>query len=289
MFSIKTIRIAIQLRQGTFDGDSNTVTIEGLPTVVSITKQGGEAKNKCSVAIKNIKQETVKQLTTLAFKRLETYKNVLQVSAGSRGANLPVIFVGEINSAVPFIDDRSGELELRIEALSGYYPNLIPTPPTSVQGAVTIDKLMAQFASEASYQYENKGITGSVANCVFIGSPITKAQTLARQVDIDLLIDDGKMTIQPLQAPKEGESPLLSKDTGLLGYPSFSNEGIVCKSIFNENFKVGGYFKLESVLPYASGEWQIVKVEHKLSAYEVSGGDWLTTVTGVLPGGNKNG
>lgn len=288
MFSIKTIRIVIQLRQGTFDGDNNTVTIEGLPTTVSITKQGGDAKNKCNVTIKNIKRETVEQLATLAFKRLETYKNVLQVFAGNRGANLPVIFIGEINSAVPYIDDHSGELELRIEALSGYYPNLIPTAPTSVQGTVTIDKLMTQFAAEAGYQYENRGITGSVANCVFIGSPITKAQTLARQADIDLLIDDGKMIIQPLQAPKEGEAPLLNKDTGLLGYPSFSNEGIACKSVFNENFKVGGYFKLESILPYASGEWQIVKIEHKLSAYEAGGGDWLTTVTGVLPGGNKN-
>ena len=287
MFSVKTVRITIQLRKGEFDNGGNTVIIEGLPVSVTVTKQGGEAKNKASVTVDNLKLETATQLTTLAFKRLETYNNVIQIDAGSQGAELSTIFIGEITSAVPVMSDS--KLSLKIEALAGYYPALIPSTPTSVQENTTVEKLMKQFADEAGYNFENKGITASVANSVFIGSPVEKAKTLARQADVDLLIDDNKFTIQPFEAPKDGQIPLLSKNTGLIGYPSFSNEGINCKSVFNDKLKVGSYFKLESVLPHASGEWQITKVEHRLEAYTPNSGTWESNVTGVLPGGNTNG
>lgn len=287
MFSVKTVRITIQLRKGEFDNGGNTVIIEGLPVSVTVTKQGGEAKNKASVTVDNLKPETATQLTTLAFKRLETYNNVIQIDAGSQGAELSTIFIGEITSAVPVMGDN--KLSLKIEALAGYYPALIPSTPTSVQENTTVEKLMKQFADEAGYSFENKGITASIANSVFVGSPVEKAKTLARQADVDLLIDDNKFTIQPFEAPKEGQIPLLSKGTGLIGYPSFSNEGINCKSVFNDKLKVGSYFKLESVLPHASGEWQITKVEHRLEAYTPNSGTWESDVTGVLPGGNTNG
>lgn len=287
MFSVKTVRITIQLRKGEFDNGGNTVIIEGLPVSVTVTKQGGEAKNKASVTVDNLKLETATQLTTLAFKRLETYNNVIQIDAGSQGAELPTIFIGEITSAVPVMSDS--KLSLKIEALAGYYPALIPSTPTSVQENTTVEKLMKQFADEAGYSFENKGITASIANSVFVGSPIAKAKTLARQADIDLLIDDNKFTIQPFEAPKEGQIPLINKCTGLIGYPSFSNEGINCKSVFNDKLKVGSYFKLESILPHASGEWQITKVEHRLEAYTPNSGTWESDVTGVLPGGNTNG
>lgn len=287
MFSVKTVRITIQLRKGEFDNGGNTVIIEGLPVSVTVTKQGGEAKNKASVTVDNLKLETATQLTTLAFKRLETYNNVIQIDAGSQGAELSTIFIGEITSAVPVMSDS--KLSLKIEALAGYYPALIPSTPTSVQENTTVEKLMKQFADEAGYSFENKGITASIANSVFVGSPVEKAKTLARQADVDLLIDDNKFTIQPFEAPKDGQIPLLSKNTGLIGYPSFSNEGINCKSVFNDKLKVGSYFKLESVLPHASGEWQITKVEHRLEAYTPNSGTWESDVTGVLPGGNTNG
>lgn len=294
MFSIKTVRITIRLQEGEFSGggntgdnnqdqQTNTVLIEGLPVSVDIEKQGGDSKNKATVVIQNLKLDTVKQLTVLSFKRLQTYNNIIQIDAGNQGAELSTAFIGEITSAVPQITDN-GVLLLKIEALAGYYASLIPSAPVSVQGTTTIDKLMSQFAKEAKYKYENKNVTGSVSNCVFIGSPIKKAQTLARQANIDLLIDDGKFTIQTFEAPKEGEPPLLANYTGMIGYPSFSSNGIDVRCEYNENLKVGGYFKLESILPQASGEWQIVKLKHSLEAYIPNGGRWETTVSGVIPG-----
>lgn len=288
MFSIKTIRVTAQLQKGQFSGSGNTVIIENVPITVDITKQGGEDKNKATITVENLKLETVKQLTVLSFKRLETYNNVVQIEAGNKDTDLSTIFIGEVTSSIPEISDN-GTLSLKMEVMAGYYPALIPSKPVSVQGVTTIDNLMSQFAKEAGYSYENKNITGSVSNCVFIGSPIAKARALAKQTNIDLLIDDNKFIIQTFNAPKDGQIPLISKNTGMIGYPSFSSDGIDVKCEFNNNLKVGGYFKLESILPFATGEWQIVKLTHRLEAYQPSSGTWETTVSGVLPGSeNKN-
>lgn len=288
MFSIKTIRVTAQLQKGQFSGSGNTVIIENVPITVDITKQGGEDKNKATITIENLKLETVKQLTILSFKRLETYNNVVQIEAGNKDTDLSIVFIGEVTSSMPEISDN-GTLSLKMEVMAGYYPALIPSKPVSVQGVTTIDNLMSQFAKEAGYSYENKNITGSVSNCVFIGSPIAKARTLARQTNIDLLIDDNKFTIQTFNAPKDGQIPLISKNTGMIGYPSFSSDGIDVKCEFNNNLRVGGYFKLESILPFATGEWQIVKLTHRLEAYLPNSGTWETTISGVLPGSeNKN-
>lgn len=288
MFSIKTIRVTAQLQKGQFSGSGNTVIIENVPITVDITKQGGEEKNKATITIENLKLETVKQLTVLSFKRLETYNNVVQIEAGNKDTDLSTVFIGEVTSSIPEIRDN-GTLSLKMEIMAGYYPALIPSKPVSVQGVTTIDNLMSQFAKEAGYSYENKNITGSVSNCVFIGSPIAKARTLARQTNIDLLIDDNKFTIQTFNAPKDGQIPLISKNTGMIGYPSFSSDGIDVKCEFNNNLRVGGYFKLESILPFATGEWQIVKLTHRLEAYHPNSGTWETVVSGVLPGSeNKN-
>nr|DAV52474.1 MAG TPA: tail protein [Caudoviricetes sp.] len=287
MFSIKTVRVTAQLQKGQFSGSGNTVVIENLPITIDITKQGGEDKNKAEITIENLRLDTVKQLTVLSFKRLETYNNVVKIEAGNKGTELSTIFSGEVTSSIPEISNN-GTLSLKMEVMAGYYPALIPAKPVSVQGATTIEKLMAQFAKEAGYDFENKNITGSVSNCVFIGSPIAKARTLARQTGIDLLIDNNKFTIQTFNAPKDGAIPLISAKNGMIGYPSFSSDGIDVKCEFNSNLNVGGYFKLDTILPFASGEWQIVKLTHHLEAYKPNSGAWETTVSGVLPGSDTS-
>lgn len=288
MFSIKTIRITIKLQEGEFSGSGNMILIEGLPVTVDIEKQGGDTKNKATVVIENLKLDTVKQLTVLTFKRLQMYNNIIQIDVGNKDAELSTAFIGEITSSVPSLDNN-GTLYLKIEALAGYYASLIPSPPVSVQGTTTIEKLMSQFAKEAKYEFENKGVTGSVANCVFNGSPVKKAQTLARQVGIDLLIDNKKFTIQPFNAPKEGTPPVIADYTGMIGYPSFSSDGIEVRCVYNKDLKVGGYINLQSILPQASGEWQITKLKHSLEAYHPNSGIWETSISGVIPGSTTTG
>lgn len=279
-FSEKTIKTTIFLREGSFAGGGNAVTFEGLPIEVAISKPGGQEMNKATVTVDNMKLPTMQQLTMLAFRKLQSFNNVIKVEAGVKNHKLDTIFEGEISSAVPTAGS-DGTISFKIEATTGYYPSQLPSPPISVNGETTIEKLMIQFAKEANYGFENRGISGSVKNSVFDGSPVLKARTLAQQTGIDLLIDDRKFIIQPFDLQKRGTVILLTDTSGLRGYPSFTNDGVQCSAYFNPNFALGGFFELQTILPNASGIWKISKLEHKLSANKPSGGDWETSLTGV--------
>ncbi len=282
MYTLKKIRISIQLQSGEFEDGSNVVTIEGLPISVEIQKQGGEERNSATVTISGLKLATITKLTRLSFKRLETYNNILQVEAGDDGAALHNIFMGEITLSHPEMDSE-GNMDLKIEATAASYSAQIAAPPVSVSGETPVENLFKQFAEDAKYKYENKGVSGSVKNCVFLGSPVHKAKTLARQIGCDLLINDGKFITQPFEAPKDGEIPLINKDSGLIGYPAYGTDGIECSCLFNPALDIGKWFKLESILPAATGEWQIAKLEHRLEVNRKGGGMWQTSVLGVQP------
>ena len=282
MFWKKAIKVSISLAEGTFDDKGNNeIILPEVPIHISMDKTGGDELPKCSIEVKNLKLNLMEQLTVLSFLQLQTYNNVIKVMAGEEGRDLDLVFQGEIVSAIP-VFSTDGDVTFKIEAASGYYPLQKSTPPVSVQGETTIEYLMKQFAAEAGYALENKGVTGSVSNSVFAGTPIVKARLLAKQTGIDLLIDNNKFVILPsYKDNRDCIIPLISKDTGLIGYPSFTNDGVECECLFNPLIEIGGLIKLESIVPKATGVWRVTKIHHDLEAYNSGGGNWHTKIDAV--------
>lgn len=276
-FTKKELKITISLAEGTFTNGENTVILPDVPMRVTVDKTGGTELPKMTAEISNLSLNLMQRLTVLSFRQLQTYNNVLKVEAGEGGKTPDLVFQGEITSAVPDFND-DGTATFHIEAASGFYPLQMGTAPVSVDTDTTIEYLFKQFADEAGYTLENNGVTGSVSNCVFTGSPIQKARQLAKQTGVDLLIDNNTLVILPsYEDSREGGTvPLLSKDSGLLGYPSFSNDGISARCLFIPQLQIGGLVKIESIVPKATGVWRVTKLSHTLEANMSTGGEWST-------------
>lgn len=286
-FSLKTIRTTITLGEGTFGSGGNTRIIEGLATSVSVTKPGLPEKNSASVSIANIKLEDMEDMTFLAFQPLQSLKNTITVEAGIQGQALDVVFKGEITSA--YADFSSApDVWFQIEAISGGYAAQIGAKPMSVNGEALAADLIKQFATEIGYSFRNEGVTASVRNATFNGSPIEKAKAVADEVGAELLIDDDTMVLMSYDTPR-GESVPLSVDTGLIGYPSFTSDGISCSCFYDPNLKQGGVIEVQSIVPRASGRWKITKLTHNLEAYTTGGGAWRTDIEAAYIGGKANG
>lgn len=283
-FTRKTLRISVTLGQGTFSGGGNTKIIEGLATEVAITKPGLPEKNKATIKITGLKYDDMAQMTTLAFRPQKSLKNIVTVQAGVQGnVNLPVAFQGEITSAHADFN-QAPDIPFTIEAQSGAYPSLIPSPQESVRGQATVASLVEKYAKEAGYGFKNEGVTASVYNAVLNGSPIEKARSVAAQVGCELIIDDGVMSILPAGGSRRGNAVLLRKDTGMIGHPVFTADGIVVKAIYNPDFKLGGIIKVESIVPRATGAWKISKLTHNLTAHTSKDGPWTSTMDATYLG-----
>ena len=283
-FKLKTIRTTITLGKGTFGGGGNSKIIEGLATDVDITKPGLPEKNSASVSIAIISLADMEQMTFLAFQPLQSLKNLITIEAGEQGKTLATVFKGEITSA--YADYGSvPDVEFKIEALSGGYAAQIGAKPISVKGNAKAADLIKQFAKEIGYTFKNEGVAASVRNAVFNGSPIEKARSVADEVGAELLIDDDSMILMPYDKPRSGGAVLLTPETGLIGYPSFTSDGISFSCFFNPNLKQGGQVKIESIVPRASGYWKITKLSHRLTAYRTGGGSWYSSVDAAYIGG----
>jgi hypothetical protein len=280
-FTIKTLRIAVVLGEGTFSGHGNTKIIEGLGTDVSISKPGPPEKNKATVKIAGLKIEDMAEMTTLAFKPLKTLKNLVTIQAGDFGASdLPVAFTGEIVSAYADFNQAPDAL-FAIEAQTGSYPALVPSPQETVRGQADAASLIAKYAKEIGYAFKNEGVSASVKNAVLNGSPIEKIRAVANQIGCELLIDDSMVVIMPSGGARSGNAVYLSKESGMLGYPTFTSDGLQIKALYNPEFKIGGLVEVKSIVPRSSGVWKVTKLDHSLVAHKPGGGAWSSTLSTV--------
>ncbi|MDR2947130.1 MAG: hypothetical protein LBV79_10340 [Candidatus Adiutrix sp.] len=276
-FAVKTIEISVTLSQGSFGEGGNTKIIEGLACEVSVDKPGLPEKNSANIKIWGMKYDDMAQLTMLSFRPLESQNNLIQVKAGDLDGALALVFQGEITRASADFN-AAPDVAMEFEADSGSYPNQIASPVMTVNGEAQAVNLFSQFAAEAGYEFKDEGVTASVQNAWFPGSPIEKCQKLARDIGCELVIDDGVIIVMPAGQAREGNAVLLNKDNGLIGYPTFNQDGIVCRCIFNPDLQYGGLMKMESIVPRATGVWKITKLSHSLSAYVPGGGNWETNI-----------
>lgn len=278
-FSVKTIRTTITLGAGSFAGGGNTKIIEGLATDVSVTKPGLPEKNSASVDIANIRLNDMEQMTFLAFQPLQSNKNLLKIEAGELGNTLSVVFTGEITSAYADFTAAPSP-RFKIEAISGGYAAKMGTAPVSVNGSAAAADLISQFAGQIGYSFRNEGVTASVRNAVYNGSPIEKARAVAEEVGAELLIDDNTLVLLPYDAARSGRAVLITPETGLIGYPSFNSDGISFNCFYNPDLRQGGAVQVESIVPKASGVWKITRLAHRLGAYGASDA-WQSAVDAV--------
>lgn len=282
----KTLKTTIILGEGEFAGGGNTKIFEGYATTCQVTKAGLPEKNSAEVRIHGLKMADMEQLTFLSFLPCEYRKNHILIEAGDKGEELSVVFKGDITAASADFS-TAPDVVMKFQALTAGWSVLIADSPTSVQGEATAASLIEQFAKQAGFNFVNEGVTESVRNATFNGSPVQKAQAVADEIGAELLMDDETWTLQPWGKPR-GDAVLLKAESGLIGYPSFTQDGISCECFYNPRLQLGGQVKIESIVPRATGYWKITKLSHDLAAY--TNGRWVSRIDGMyLSDGNDAG
>lgn len=275
-FSPKSIRLTVTLDKG---GQNNQYTLEGFATHCSITKQGGIDFAKATVEVYGLSLDTMAQLTMLAFRPLGRRWNLLQIEAGE-GGEMAVVFQGEVTSA--FADLNGASPVMKMEAQTGAYPILKPEPQIAVSGQQGAADIVSMLAQKTGKTFRNDGVEATLSDCVITGDPVTKMRTIADMVGADLLIDDDEVVLLPRGKKREtGGIPLVSASTGMIGYPTFSAQGIQVESYFRPDIKIGAAVKVESIVPSASGVWKIISLTHELVANSPGTGAWRTAFEGM--------
>lgn len=271
------ITIKFELGQGSFGADGNdTFEVSGLRATASIEKTGGVDMTWLSLRVFGLPLEVMNKLTLLGKPLVDGRHNKITVSAGDDESGLAVVFVGTISEA--WVDPRNApQVAFIVSAFSGLIDALKPVPPVSYKGSVDAALVVSGIAQQAGYRMENSGVSVQTTDPYLTGTTLQQLQKIARTGNFNCVIDNDAIAIWPIDGSRDGEELLFSPDTGLVGYPMRTENGVELTALFNPSVVFGSVVTIESSLTPANGRWTVFRVVHDLEA-ETPNGKWFTTL-----------
>ncbi len=252
---------------------------------VKIEKVGLPDKNKAEICIYGLSLEKMEELTSLSYNSFEYKKNTLTIYAGDN-ANIQKIFEGDIAFACADFA-KAPDIAFRIKAITAYFASLTPLAATSRKGSVSLSLLLAELALKGGFINLSSAISAlsflqtSIENPYFTGSVIDQLIQISHMQGFECIIDDNEIIALPFNLYRQGHTIFLSKENGLIHYPSFTNDGILARSIFNPHILYASLFELSSIVPRASGLWKVTKLKHLLSVNFSSNLQWETHIEAI--------
>lgn len=274
----KALRFVITLGTGKFgSSDNDQIVLQGFRATANIDKAGGMMMSTLRAKIYGVSQADMNSVTTLQWKPGTFIPNTVEVYAIDGPAET-LVFAGNIVNA--WGDYQSmPDVFLHIQAQAAFFNQLKAVPPRSFKGRVDVASVMAQIARDMGYTFENGGVTTQLVDVYLPNTGMEQAKDLARAAGCDLYLDDKTLAITPPNVPRKTQVPVISPQTGLVGYPTFDGVGVNFQSLFNPSVTFGASVKLETDIPQAAGEWIVTSMAYLLES-EKPGGAWFMNVRG---------
>ena len=280
-FTEKKIETRIKLNIGAYKSGDNVKIITGLPTEVNISQAGFPSLDQAKISIFGINQEDLESLTFLSFKTLYYTRNEIEVYAGD-DEGMSLVFQGDIINSKPDYNSAP-DVPLVIDAISGYYQGLSAVPPYTFKGSIPTSNIIEELCQQMGYTFVNEGETKKAVNPYLKGSPIQKIMQLAKSYNLDVNLTGKTVTLRK----SDGNRRLIAsinKDSGLIGYPEFTNMGLKLNCEFMPELKIGDEIEVKSIVPKASGRWRIFSLNHSIGVH-LDGAPWETSIECIYPVG----
>lgn len=286
-FVQRKIELTFQLGTGSFGlMGNNVVVLKDLRVQCSILKSNGPSLGEAHLRVFGLEPSLLNELSALNQADMAARQNRIIIKAGDDKAGMAIVFEGQIALAQI---DMAGvpEVALNIQAFAGQLFALKTEDPVSYPGSADVAVILGNLAQKMGMTFENNGVSVQLATPYYAGSLMEQARRCAEDAGIEMFIDDsepGKNTlaIWPRGGRRGGFIPLISPESGLVGYPGYSSGtmgGIAVKCVFNSQLRIGGAVRVQSDIQVANGQWLVFDISHDLDS-EVPGGLWFTHFNG---------
>jgi hypothetical protein len=262
---------------------SDAVTLSGFRTSVRIENSGAPAGSNARVTVWGLAKGMMDQLSTLGMVFNSIQRNTVTVSAGDAENGLSPVFSGVASLA--FGDyNKMPKPPFHFECQTGLIDSIVGAEASSFTGPTDVATIMAGLARQMNLGFENNGVTVQLPACYFPGTLMQQVKKCAQaaHINAERVDGDSKLAIWPIGGSRtslQGQNiPLISKDTGMIGYPSFAPNGyMIVNSLFIPQVAFGGTIQIKSSIPQANKAWVVQKLDLALDSL-VPHGEWRMTM-----------
>lgn len=251
--------------------DEETLIINNLRVAFDVDKTITEKPNPATFRVWNLNRDHINQALSQGFK-----KAVLSVGYQA----LKKIYSGDITKVR--INRDNLDFILTIECADGFRDYTGSRSAVTIKAGASdkeiVDEILKKMGNSERGTIEiinkRKLPRGRVLN----GDNRHLLSQVSRNSNANWSIQDGALTILPKDKVLNEEAVLISQDTGMIGSPEQTDDGLELTCLLNPLLQIGGLVEVRSILDYFNGEYKIVKLVH---SGDVMSGDWQSKMTVV--------
>ena len=237
---------------------------EGLDMTASGTKYANPNQNECEVKIANLDQATRDFLLTETspFNKNKRRK-LLTVEAGRESTGYSLVFAGDITSAM---GGQPPDISMTLKAATGDFAKGVIIA-RSQPGVAPLRNIAAQIAKDLGLALRFEATPKQISNYSFTGSAAKQVERLATAGRVNAYIDDKTLVVKNFNTPLERQIRDLSMDSGMIGIPEFTEQGVKAKMLFDNQTTLGSGLRLTSKLnPAVNGLYTVYKLGFELAS-----------------------
>ena len=283
-FITRKLKITLTLASGTFTGTTSSSTVlQGFRASARITKAGGPVQGMLDLQVWGMRQSVMDDLSTLGMRVNLLPRNTVTVEAGDDVDGYGTVFVGTtINCWGDY--GQAPEVPFRVEGQTGAFGAALNSAALSTSGVTDVTTALSGIANVLGLRFENNGVSSKLPASYYFGSPRDQALAIVQDAGINWNGgDDGVLAIWPANGARGGAIPFISPTTGLIGYPTYTANGIEIRVIFNPSITLGAQIQVQSSLKAATKIWNVYAIDHSLDAL-LPGGLWESRIACLPPG-----
>jgi hypothetical protein len=285
-FVQRKLKSTFVLGTGNFGAQGqNQLELSGLRSSADVIYAGGLGAGTLDLAIYGMTLSHMNQLSTLGMVYTQIRRNSITLDAGDDTNGMATVFQGTILNAWP---DMNGmpNVPFRVSAQVQMVNAIAPSKTISIKGTGDVATILSGLATQMGIKFENNGVQVKLQNVYYSGTAFEQAQQIVQHAGIEWnAAAGGTLAIWNSGKSRGGTAILISKDTGLVRYPTATSNGISLSVLWNPSIGLGTLIKVTTSLALNSGtgEFTVYGLDHHLDAY-TPGGRWFSDIKAAPPG-----
>lgn len=261
-----------------------TMKLTGHRVLLSLVDYPSEAGGMLSMRIYGLPLSVINEFLAIGAvnQGAGITKNKILVEAGNAGSPLTRIFSGAIFNSWGDFSNPPG-VNLVIDASVQVEAALTPAIPQSWKGSVSAATIMQTLAAAAGWAFDNNGVNITLNNPAFKGSLQEQMVSCAKQGGFEYTVTPSHVLViypKGAQTSSANEMPILTPESGMVGYPMFSQTGIYVRHTFLPGITLGSPFAIAgSQLLAANRKWSAQSIIHTLES-QTPNGAWFSELEG---------
>ena len=236
---------------------------EGLNITASGTKYANANQNECEVKITNVDKATRDYLLTETspLNDNRTPKRLI-VQAGRKSTGVSTLYEGDITSAV---GSQPPDIIVCIKAKTGDFQkgNIVGR---SANGKTPLSNIAKNVANDLGLQLDFQATEKQISNYSHSGAALKQVDRLGTTGAVSAYINNGVLVVKDINVPLKGRTRVLNIDTGMIGIPEFTEQGIKVKMLFDNQTDLGYGLEITSIMnPAANGLYVVYKLGYEVA------------------------